>query len=152
MKNRPYSRSGASSKLSMQHVLGDSSILHVADMTKPVQVPLGKQSKHAWYSCLSQDTLVWDTVLSGDAQNPSEVVQVESIESVFLVGVQSLYITAIEQCAEHTGLIHLHLGVSGQLGAFQTLFTRQAIAVATLPIHVYSSASKETLLEMTEPR
>ena len=53
-------------------------------MTKPVQVPLGKQGKHAWYSCLSQDILVWDTVLPGDAQNPSKAVQVEGIECALL--------------------------------------------------------------------
>ena len=66
VKNRPSCRSGASGKLTIQHVLGDSSILHVADGTKAVQAPLGKQSKHAWYSCLSQDILVWDRVLPGD--------------------------------------------------------------------------------------
>ena len=48
VKNRPSCRSRASCKLSIQYVLGDSSILHVADVTKPVQVPLGKQSKHTW--------------------------------------------------------------------------------------------------------
>ena len=90
----------------------------MADITKLVQVALGKQGKHAWYSCLIQDILVWDMVLPGDAQNPSEVVQVEDIESAFLAGVQSPCLTAIEQCAEHTGLIHLHLGVGGQHGAF----------------------------------
>ena len=118
MKNRPSCRSGASGKLAIQHVLGDLAVLHVADMTKPVQAPLGKQGKHAWYSCLSQDVLVLDTVLSGDAQNPSKAVQVESIESVCLVGVQRPYFTAIEQHAEHAGLIHLHLGVDGQHGVF----------------------------------
>ena len=42
----------------------------------------------------------------------------EGIESAFLVGVQSPCLTAIEQHAEHTGLIHLHLGVGGQDGVF----------------------------------
>ena len=85
-ENRLSCRSGASGELTIQHVLGDSSILHAADVTKPAQAPLGKQSKHAWYSCLSQDILVWEMVLPGDAQNPSEVEQVDSIESVFLGG------------------------------------------------------------------
>ena len=118
MKNRLSHRSGASGKLAIQHILGDLALLHAADMTKPVHSPLGKQDKHAWYSCLSQDILVWDTVLPDDAQNPSEVVQVEGTESAFLVGVQSPFFTAIEQHAEHAGLIHLHLGVAGQHGVF----------------------------------
>ena len=42
----------------------------------------------------------------------------EGIESAFLAGVQSPCLTAIEQCAKHTGLIHLHLGVGGQHGVF----------------------------------
>ena len=119
VKNRPSCRSWASGKLTIQHVLWDLSILHVADVTMPAQAPLGKQSKHAWYSCLSQEVLVWDMVLPGDAQNLSEVAQVEDIESEFFAGLQSPCPTAIEQCAEHTGLIHLHLGVGGQHGVFQ---------------------------------
>ena len=87
-------------------------------MTKPVQAPLVKQGKHAWYSHLSQDILVLDMVLPGDAQNPSKAVQVKGIQSEFLVGVQSPCFTAREQCAEHAGLIHFHLGVDGQHGVF----------------------------------
>ena len=82
-------RSGASGTLAIQHIHGDSTILHVADMTKTEQAPLGKEGKHAWYSHLSQDILVWDTFLTCDAQNPSKVAQVEGIESEFLSGVQS---------------------------------------------------------------
>ena len=102
VKNRPSSRPGASGKLTVQRVLGNLAILHAADMTKPAQVPLGKQGKHAWYCCLSLDIFVWDTVLPGDAQNPSEVVQVECIESAFLSGIQSPCLTATEQCTEQT--------------------------------------------------
>ena len=79
-------------------------VLHVADMTKPVQVLLGKQGKHAWYFCLSQDVPVWDIVLPGNAQNPSKAAQVEGIESAFLAEVQSPCFTVIEQHAEHAGL------------------------------------------------
>ena len=50
---------------------------------------------------------------------PSEVAQVEGIESAFLVAVQSPCFTATEQCTEHAGLIHLDLGVNGQHGVFQ---------------------------------
>ena len=84
MKNRPSCRSGTSGKLAIQHILGDLTILHVTEMTKPVQAPLGKQGRHAWYSHLNQDVLVWDMVLPGDAQNPSEAAQAEGIESAFL--------------------------------------------------------------------
>ena len=117
-KNRPSCRSGARGKLNIQHAVGDSSILHAADVTNTVQVPLGKQGKHAWYSCLSQDVLVWDMALPGAAQNPSDVVQVEGIESAFLAEVQCPCLAAIKQHVEHTGLIHLHLGVGGQHGVF----------------------------------
>ena len=42
----------------------------------------------------------------------------EGIESAFLAGVQSPCFTALEQCAEHAGLIHFHLTVDGQHGVF----------------------------------
>ena len=42
----------------------------------------------------------------------------EGIESAFLERVQSPCFTAIEQCAEHMGLIPLHLDVDGQHGVF----------------------------------
>ena len=113
VKSSVSCRSGASDKLTVQHVLGDLALLHAADMTKPVQAPLGKQGKHTWFPFLSQDILVWEMVLPGDAQNLSKVVQVEGIESAFLVGVQSPCFTATEEHAEHIGLIHLHLGVEG---------------------------------------
>ena len=152
VKNRPSCRSGDSSKLTIQHVLGDLAILHAADMTKPVQAPLGKQGKHAWYSHPSQDIPVLDMVLAGDVQNPSEAMQAEGIESAFLVGVQSPCFTAIEQCAEHTVLIHLHLGVDGQHEVFSDPLSKKAIAVAALLIHLFSLASRKRLLEMVEPR
>ena len=119
LKQRTGLPAGLVPVASSQHILGDSAILHAADMTTPVQKPLGKQGKHAWYSHLSQNVLVWNMVLPGDAQK-----KVEGIESAFLMGLQSPCFTAKEQHAEHTGLIHLHPGVDGQHGVFQTLFAR----------------------------
>ena len=63
-------------------------------------------------------------VLPGDAKNLSDVVQVESIE---LVVVQSPCLTAIEQCTEHTGLIHLQLDVSGQHRVFPDLLCSEIL-------------------------
>ena len=42
----------------------------------------------------------------------------KGIESAFSVEIQSPCFTAIEQHAEHAGLVHLHLGVDGQHGVF----------------------------------
>ena len=83
-------------------------------MAKPVEPSLTEQ--HARYSFLCCDILVWDSVLPGDAQNPSEAAQVEGVESALLAGVGGPGLTASEQHAEHAGLVHLHLGGDGQHG------------------------------------
>ena len=57
-KVRPSCRSRSSGKLAIEYVLGNSSVVHAAYM--------------ASYSRLCKDILVWDMVLLGDAQNPSE--------------------------------------------------------------------------------
>ena len=86
-KDRPSYRSGASCKLTVQHVLGDPFALHAADMAKPAHAPLRQPGKHAWYSCLGQDILVGDAIPPSDPQNPPEVVQAVEGEYAFLVGV-----------------------------------------------------------------
>ena len=47
-----------------------------------------------------------------------ETTQVEGIQSALLAGVQGPCFAATEQCAEHAGLIYLHLGVDGQYKVF----------------------------------
>ena len=71
----------------------------------------------------------------------------EGVESAFLAGVQCPGFAAIQQYAEHAGLV---LVVSMELS--YTLVARRAIAVEALPILVLSSVSRERLLEMVEPR
>ena len=64
---------------------------HAPDMSKPAQASLSQQSEHAQDPCLIRDCLVWNSVLPGDDQNPSE-------------------------CAQHAGLVHLNLGADGHHG------------------------------------
>ena len=66
----------------------------------------------------------------------------ESVESALLPKIQCPRFTAVEQRAEYIGLVHLHLGADGQHG----IIARRAIAVAALPIRVFSSASRGKLL------
>ena len=85
-------------------------------MTKPAQASLAEQGKHTEYSCLCQNVLGWNTILPGDAQDPTETTQVEGIKSALLTGVQGPCFAAIEQCTEHARLIDLHLGVDDRHG------------------------------------
>ena len=72
---------------------------------------LRQQSEHALDSCLLQDCLVWNAVLPSDDQNPSEAAHVEGVEPALLPRMQCF--TAVKWCAEHAGLVHLHLGADG---------------------------------------
>ena len=83
-------------------------------MAKPAQPSLTQQGEHARYSCLCLDNLVWDKVLPGDAQNPSEAAHLEDVETALLAGVEGPGLATVEQRVEHAGLVHLHLGADGQ--------------------------------------
>ena len=85
-------------------------------MTKPAQASLAEQGKQTEYSCLRQNVLVWNTILPGDAQDPTETTQVEGIKSALLTGLQGPCFAAIEKCTEHARLKDLHLGVDDQHG------------------------------------
>ena len=102
---------------------------------------LSQQSEHARGSCLLQDCIVCNAVLTGDDQNPSDAAHVEGVESALLPKIHfpCFPVTAVEQRAEYAVLVHLHvlvLMVSMELS--HTLFARQATAVASLPILVFS--------------
>ena len=81
-----------------------------------MQPSLFEQGEHARYSRLCQEILVYDTFFPGDVENPFEAAQVEDVESTLLAGVEGSGLAAVEQCAEHIGLVKLRLGANGQQG------------------------------------
>jgi len=85
-------------------------------MAEPLKAVLGQKCKHAGDACRVEDSLVWYTILPRDTQNSPEVAQVKGVEPVFLAGMGSPRLAAIEQSTEHTGLVHLYLSVEGQHG------------------------------------
>ena len=58
-----------------------------------------------------QYVTVGDTVLPGDAEDTLEAPHVEGVEAVLLAHVCGPRFTAIEEGAQHTGLVDCHLGV-----------------------------------------
>ena len=153
-QNRPSCRSGISGKLTIQHVHGDSAILHVADMTKTAQVPLGKQRQtclvflpESGHSCLGHGPARWcpkSFWSSAGGKTLSLCILGRSTESM------PHYHRAVYW--EHRAWYTFILVLVVSMEFFQALFARQAIAFAALPIHVFSLASRERLLEMVEPR
>ena len=99
-KERPSCWSGACCELAKQHVLRDAIINHAPEVSEPAQASLSQQSEHARNSCLLQDCLVCDAVLTGDDQNP-ETAHVEGVEAALLPRIQCPRFTAIEQRDEH---------------------------------------------------
>ena len=82
-------------------------------MAKPAKPSLTKQREHARYSRLCKAILVWDMVLPGDVQNPSEATQVEGVEFSILAGVEGQGPSTTEQRAKHAGLVHLLVDAAG---------------------------------------
>ena len=64
--------------------------------------------------------------MPSDAQTSAEAVQVNSIESAFLAGVEGPCFAAIQQCAEHAASLHLHLGVVDQNGIVPHPFCKES--------------------------
>ena len=58
----------ASSKLAVEDILWDSSILHTADMAEPPEPTLAQQSEHGGETGLGKDFSVGDLVLPGDSE------------------------------------------------------------------------------------
>jgi len=69
---------------------------------------------------------------------------VEGVESALLAGVEGPRLATIQQRAEYAGLVHFHLGADGQ-----HLFPRRASTATAFPIRLFSSVSREKLLEPT---
>ena len=58
-----------------------------------------------------QYVAVGDTVLPGDAEDTLDTPRVEGVEAAFLAHVCGPRFAAIEEGAQHTGLVDSHLGV-----------------------------------------
>ena len=72
----------------------------------------------------------------------------EGVESAVLSGVGGPCLATIEYRAKHAGLIHLYLGADDQYGVISDPIP----AAVLLQIRLFSSVSRERLLEMFEPR
>ena len=72
----------------------------------------------------------------------------QGVESALLSGVEGPGLATIEYRAKHAGLIHLYLGADDQYGVISDPLP----AAAPLQIRLFSSVSRERLLEMFEPR
>ena len=94
---------------------------------------------------------VCDVISPGGSQKLSETAQRKSVQLSFSTRVKCLCFTSIEKGADHTGLIHLHLGTQHQHGIVHTLFARPTLAVDAFPIRIFSSLSKEKLLIKFDP-
>ena len=68
----------------------------------------------------------------------------EGVESALLAGVAGPGLVTIQQRAKYAGLVHFYLGTDGQ-----HLFPRRVSTAAAFPTRLFSSVSRERLLEPT---
>ena len=94
---------------------------------------------HAADPSTVQHVAVGDTVLPGDAEDTLEAPHVESVEAVLLAHICGPRFAAIEEGAQHTGLVDSHLGVLGEHLIFSYSFGqlgRSACGFSNVPVYL----------------
>ena len=86
-------------------------------MTQPSLSALSKQSVHTGKTSTRQDISVGYFVQPGYAQDTADASLVECVEPTFLPGICSPCLAAIQQCADNTGNVYLHICLRRHLGA-----------------------------------
>ena len=99
-----------------------------------------------------QYVAVGDTILPCDAEDTLEAPHVEGVEAALLAHVCCPRFAAIEEGAQHTGLVDSHLVFSVSILFSHTLLVSLAIVHAAFPMRLFISVSSERLLEMFDPR
>ena len=99
-----------------------------------------------------QYVAVGATILPGDAEDTHEAPHVEGVEAALLAHVCCPRFAAVEEGAQHTGLVDYHLGNLSEHLIFHTLLVSLAIVHAAFPMRLFISVSSERLLEMFDPR
>ena len=78
----------AGGQLIVYKVLGDPSISHAVDISKPAKWVLCEQGKHARDPGTSKDLSVWDMVTPLDTPDASQTAHRERIKSFFFFGLE----------------------------------------------------------------
>ena len=86
-------------------------------MTQPALSALPKQSVHTGKTSTRQDISVGYFVQPGYAQDTANASQVECVEPTLLPGICSPCLAAIQQCADNTGNVDLHICLHKHIGA-----------------------------------
>ena len=93
-----------------------------------------------------QYVAVGDTILPGDAEDTLEAPLVEGVESALLAHVCCPRFAAIEEGAQHTGLVDSLLVFSVSILFSHTLLVSLAIVHAAFPMRLFISVSSERLI------
>ena len=100
----------------------------------------------------SNMSLYGDTVLPGDAKDTLEAPHVEGVEATLLAHVCGSRFAALEESAQHTGLIDPHLGVLSEHLSIPYYFDQLCLRDCGFSDPLFISVSSERLLEMFDPR
>ena len=103
-------------QFTIEDVFRNATIIHTADMARPSQSELSKQSIHTGKPNTRQDISVGYFVHPGYAQDTADASQVECVEPTLMPGMCSPCLAAIQQCADNTGNVDRHICLQRQLG------------------------------------
>ena len=84
---------------------------------------------------------------AADAKDAAKTLHVETVQLLLLLGIGCPGFTPVQEDATYTCVVHSHLRRSGQLGVLPDA----SEVVATMPMRLLISASKEKLSLIVEP-
>ena len=105
----------AGSKFAIEDVLWDAPILHLAHMADPLQPALSEQREHGGKTSALEDLGIRHLVTPMDADDAAQEAHVEAVQFTLLFGVCCPCLTAVEESADHAGILHCHLCWNCQL-------------------------------------
>ena len=95
-------------QLTVEKVLGDTSVFHAAEVAQLYHEYLFEEGAHSQYACSFGHCVACHLVSPPDAKDASQTAHLKAVESPLLPGKQSPGFAAVQKGVHHTSLVHLY--------------------------------------------
>ena len=102
-------------KFAIEDVLWDAPIFHPTHVTEPSQPALSEQREHGGKTSALEDLGIGHLVTSMNAGDAAQAAHVEAVQFALLFEVCCPCLAAVEESADHAGIVHCHLCWNCQL-------------------------------------
>ena len=102
-------RSLARGKLAIKDILRYVAVFHPAHVAEPAQPALSEERVHGRKASACEYLGIWHFVTPFDAKDAAKTAQVEAVQLPLLFGVCCPGLTAMQERADDSGVVHCHL-------------------------------------------